>query len=297
MSAPDGLLRVASGELEVELLPELGGRMHRLRAFGRDLLRTPADPRAYRDEPFFWGGFVMAPWCNRIAAGRHAVGPATVDLRPNFPDGTAIHGQVDARRWDVVRPGTLRVEAGGDDWPWPYAVTQEWAVAGSALRLVLSLANAGTEPMPGGIGIHPWFLRPLEIEVAAASVYASNSESLPDPQPASGPHDLRVMRDVPPDLDATWTDLRLPDALRLRWSAAGVEATARISPTGAFLCAASPAHLGAVAVEPQTHAPDGLRRLLRGESGALEMIGPGDALTLEVELAFRRSSGGSAISR
>ena len=35
-------LVLGSDELEVVLLPELGGRIHRLRAFGTDLLRTPA---------------------------------------------------------------------------------------------------------------------------------------------------------------------------------------------------------------------------------------------------------------
>ena len=68
------VLRLGSDEVEVEILPGLGGRLHRLRAFGRDLLRTPEDLAAYRREPFFWGGFVMAPWCNRIEARPTSVG-------------------------------------------------------------------------------------------------------------------------------------------------------------------------------------------------------------------------------
>ena len=62
-------LHLGDGPLEAVLLPEAGARLHRLRAFGHDLLRTPSDADDHLREPFFWGGYVMAPWCNRLAAG------------------------------------------------------------------------------------------------------------------------------------------------------------------------------------------------------------------------------------
>jgi hypothetical protein len=37
-------------------------------------------------------------------------------------------------------------------------------------------------------------------------------------------------------------------------------------------------------VEPQTHAPAGVRRLQRGEPGALEILGAGATLALEIRL-------------
>ncbi len=60
-------LRVADGPLEAVLLPEAGARLHRLRAFGHDLLRTPSDPVDHLRDPIVWGGYLMAPWCNRLA--------------------------------------------------------------------------------------------------------------------------------------------------------------------------------------------------------------------------------------
>jgi hypothetical protein len=56
-----------------------------------------------------------------------------------------------------------------------------------------------------------------------------------------------------------------------------------------FIVAASPGEIDAVAVEPETHAPQGLRRLLRGEPDALTMLAPGERLELVMELAFKRS--------
>ena len=52
-------------ELDVTALPGIGCRLHRVRAFGVDVLRTPESPARHLDEPFFWGAYVMAPWTNR----------------------------------------------------------------------------------------------------------------------------------------------------------------------------------------------------------------------------------------
>jgi aldose 1-epimerase len=279
-------VQISSDELTIEVLPALGGRLHRLRAFGSDVLRTPDELDAYRSEPFFWGGFVMAPWCNRVAAGRQDVAGARLDLASSFPDGTAIHGQVQALAWQVAEPGTLRVEAGGDGWPWHYEVTQRLAVDGPHLRIELELTNHADGAMPAGIGIHPWFRRPLEVAFDADRVLVSNEESAPEPEHVRGDHDLRSMREMPVGLDATWTALHRPDVAELRWPDAGIGATLHVSREGGYLCAASPAAFGAVAIEPQTHAPNGLRRLVLGEPGGLQLLDPGATLRLDVELAF-----------
>ena len=62
-------LILASDELEVVALPAMGARIHSIRFRGHDLLRTPATLEQHRADPFFWGAFVMAPWCNRITPG------------------------------------------------------------------------------------------------------------------------------------------------------------------------------------------------------------------------------------
>jgi hypothetical protein len=51
---------------------------------------------------------------------------------------------------------------------------------------------------------------------------------------------------------------------------------------------ATPADPDATAVEVQTHAPDGMRRLLAGDPGALRWLEPGAELRLDVSLAVRR---------
>jgi aldose 1-epimerase len=281
-------IRIAGNDLEVIVLPEVGARLHALRAFGRDLLRTPEDPEAHRSDPFAWGGYVMAPWCNRVAAAPTEVGGHVVALQANIADGAAIHGQVSAVPWRVLGDGLFGVEAGGrDGWPWPYEVMFGVEIADDVLRLDLQLTNRARSPMPGGIGIHPWFMRPLEVAIHGDLVYPDNLASAPTPQPVAGATDLRALGDFPVGLDAAWTDLADPP-VELRWPAHGLAATWRVTGPTPHIVAARLADRDAVAIEPQTHAPQGLRRLLRGEPGALAMLDPDETLRLTIDLAFRR---------
>ena len=289
-------LRIGDGPIEAVVLPEVGARLHRLRAFGHDVLRTPADPGEHVRDPFFWGAYVMAPWCGRIAPGPVEVGTRRIALESNFPDGSAIHGQVYARRWDGGPErgsvGAFRIEAGGDAWPWTYEVTTRFEVVGTTLRIQMGLTNRTADPMPAGLGIHPWFRRPLEVAIRGEAVYASNVASRPDPEPVpvSGALDLREVGPMADDLDATWAGLaRTP--VELRWPDARIRASMRIAAPTSYVVAASPGYLDAIAVEPQTHAPQGIRRMLDGAPGGLAMLAPGATLDIGVELAFERMAG------
>ncbi len=275
------------GTVDVVVLPEVGARIHRVRAFGHDLLRTPQDSAEHLRDPFYWGAYVMAPWCNRIETGVLDIGSRRIALHSNFPDGSAIHGQVYARPWERVGDGALRVTGGGDGWPWTYDVGLRISVADRSVRIRLSLTNTSSDPMPAGLGLHPWFRRPLLVAIRGAAVFTRNAATEARPVPAHGPFDLRAVDEMPADLDATWTDLAEPP-VELRWPDQGVGATMRIASPTRHVVAASPGGLDAIAVEPETHAPQGLRRLLNGEPGGLTMLGPGRTLDLGVELAFER---------
>ena len=287
------LLRIADGDIELDVVPAIGARLHRLRAFGHDLLRTPHDLRPHTDDPYFYGSYPMAPWCNRVPAGPAVAAGRSIDLPASFPDGTAIHGQVARRAWDVISAATghasFRIQAGGDGWPWPYEVEQNVRIVGTALRLELRLTNRSDDPMPGGVGFHPWFRRPVEVSIAAASVHPSNLATAARPVPVAGILDRHRLEMMPDGIDATWTDLADPPVV-LHWPEPGIRATMTLDAPARFVVAASLPGTDAVAVEPQTHAPDGLRRLARVEPGGLTLLAPGATLTLRVELAFERSS-------
>lgn len=275
---------LAGDGIEVTVLPGIGARIHRLRAFGRDLLRTPPDVREHLRDPIAWGAYVMAPWCNRIVAGTTEVGQERVVLESNFGDGSAIHGQVFARSWDGIGEGRFEVAGGGDGWPWPYRAGLGIRIDGSSIQIDQSLTNEAGDAMPAGLGLHPWFLRPALLAIRGDRVEPDNTASQARPQAVTGRFDLRIPGPVPDDLDATWSGFDEP-AVEMRWSSLGVGLAMRIQAPTRFVAAATPAGLDAIAVEPETHAPQGLRRLLDGQPGGLAWLEPGETLRLTTRLA------------
>src|SRR5215471_8927723 len=112
-----------SDSLDLEVLPEAGARIHRLRAFGHDLLRSPPDPEVHLSDPFFWGGFPLVPWSNRVPGGKLVFRGKTYPLTLNFgPD--AIHGEGYGRPWSVSEPGVFAFEGGSFSFPWKYDAQQ-----------------------------------------------------------------------------------------------------------------------------------------------------------------------------
>lgn len=277
-------LKFSSDVLEVAVLPRVGARLHRIRAFGQDLLRTPFRAAAHELDPFFWGAYVMAPWCNRLDARRTRFGNRWVNLPANFPDGSAIHGQVYARPWQVDGRGRLSIRGGGDAWPWEYEVRMRIVVSGAGLHIGLELSNVDNEPMPAGLGIHPWFRKPLEFAIHGRQVMPDNLDPSSPLQAAVGEFDLRGLGDVPDDMDATWTDLADP-AVELLWPRKS-RAVMHLAARRRFVVAASPAALDAIAVEPQTHAPYGLSRLLGRQPGGLALLEPGETMSLQIGFLF-----------
>lgn len=285
--AATGELKFRSSNIELTVLPAVGARLHRLRVFGHDLLRTPADPREHESDPFFWGAFVMAPWCNRLAPGPTEICGRVVDLRSNFADGTAIHGQVYASPWEVAESGQLRTQGGDDGWPWRYATTLGIAIDDHQVRLEQTLTNLSDEPMPGGLGIHPWFVGHLRMAIHSGLVYPSNNPSAPEPIEVQRELDLRQPTEMAVGVDATWSQVSDP-AVDLWWPDAGLHCLMRALSATPHIVAANPGNRAAIAVEPETHAPQGLRRLLDGSPGALTLLGSGEVLRLTSVLEFER---------
>ena len=276
---------IGDGRLTLEVLPDVGARIHRIRLDGNDLLRTPADLARHLDDPWFWGSYPMAPWCNRLPPVPTEVAGRILDLPANFPDGTAIHGQVDQAPWQQVGDAVYRIRGGEDSWPWPYEVEQSFAIDGIRLDYALRLTNLSDAPMPAGIGIHPWFAKPVAIAIQATAVFPDNLATEALPVPVAGALDRGRLEPFPDGLDATWVDVGEPPIV-LAWPGPGIGCTITFEAPTRVVTAASPAIVDAVAVEPATHAPAGIRRLLNGEPGGMSLLGAGETMELRVRFDF-----------
>lgn len=250
------ILVFESDVMRAEVLPELGGRLHRLQAFGVDLLRTPDDVERHRLEPFFWGSYPLVPWCNRLPGGRLEFDGRTVQLPVNFPDGSAIHGFAYEAPWRVVTDSYLEfTHRGSEGYPWPFVAGQHVEVEGNRFGLTLALTNVGDTDLPGGIGIHPWFTT-ATIELHADRLVSLGPDRIPDgapPRPVEGRFDLRREVPVPWGVDDIWTDLRARHA-HFSWPEHGLRARFSWSLDGGadHVVVAAFEDFGAVAVEPQT---------------------------------------------
>jgi aldose 1-epimerase len=149
--------------------PADGGRMASLVVDGHELLVTEGAG------PIRWGCYPMAPWAGRIRDGRFSFRGRAVELPLNH-EGHAIHGTVFDRPWTVTGPGAMTVDL-GPSWPFRGRVTQRFALDDDGLRVELTLE--ADEPMPAVVGWHPWFRRPVELEIDPQRMYERGPDGLP----------------------------------------------------------------------------------------------------------------------
>lgn len=161
-----GFVPMAAGPWRADLAPERGGRMARLRFGESDVL----EPITNWDPPGrAWPGaglYPLAPYSNRIENGLLQAGEREVQLAVHaFAKPHALHGPAHRRPWmlEAADPDevSLRLDYEADeDWPWAFEARLVYAFRDDACVTTLSLRNRAAEPMPAGLGLHPFFHAP-----------------------------------------------------------------------------------------------------------------------------------------
>lgn len=284
------LVDITSGDVELVLAPNAGGRIHSLRVGGVDILRTPASVDLHRSEPFLWGSYPLVPWCNRIPEGK-LLFDERVYQQPLNLGSFAAHGRALSSRWQYDTNGEMVFSDPGDhQFPFPYRAVQQFQFLDSGIGISLSIENTGVTRMPAGLGIHPWFESSggMKVLLPADEVFPSEG-NIPTgpPEKVEGDRDLRVFRKPKDGIDECWTGLfgreiglhRLRDDISIRLG---------FSSNIDFVVLASIPSLEAIAIEPQTHAVDGHARRERGEPGGIEILEPGEQMTVSYQIGILR---------
>lgn len=234
------MISLWAGDARATVDPVAGGRLASLELDGEERLVTEGDG------PTQWGCFPMAPWAGRVREGRFRWAGVDHQLPLRLPPH-AVHGTVLDRQWTVVaeeeRGVTLEIEL-GPDWPWPGRAVHELRLAPHRLDLRLEV-HAEEEPFPASCGWHPWFRRPVELDLEATSLWHRDGSGIPTGELVPAPATTEA-------LDDCLTGLRRPP--RLRWPD-GVQLEVR-SNCEHLVVFTQPEH--AVCVEPQTGPPDAL---------------------------------------
>jgi aldose 1-epimerase len=280
---------LTSGPLRLELSPSIGGSICAFEWIGgggpRSILRKCHSPP---EKVLDACCFPLVPYVNRIRGGRFTFRGREVTLKPNMAgDPSPLHGQGWLNPWTVEERThdravlTYRHEPG--EWPWAYDARQDFSLDQGGFSVRLTCRNTDGDPMPCGLGEHPYFdCGPdTRIDTRVDCAWTVDENVLPVAKvPAEGRFDLRDRAPCGQDLDngfggwggeARMTDPSWPYELRLS------------SPEARFFQLYSPARGGIFVAEPVTHAnaalnhpesewPElGMRVLKPGESMSLDM--------------------------
>lgn len=156
-SGADYGLRAAGYEAAVT---EVGGRLRLLTYQGRPLV----EPFGTGELAPFYRGAVLAPWPNRIGAGRYEFGGAEHQLPvTEVARNAALHGLVAWAGWQAQVKTETEVTLGCRIWPqsgYPFLVDLRvsYALAADGLTITLTATNGGDRAAPYGCSIHPYLV-------------------------------------------------------------------------------------------------------------------------------------------
>jgi aldose 1-epimerase len=291
--------------LRLTVMPELGASIVGLelyhQGFWLPLMRPTAPATLVGRLSTDTSSYLLAPYSNRIRDGRFGFAGKIYQLRPNWVDGQqTLHGEVHARGWASQRLEENTLHCGFDsrnfqdvNFPFPFAVEMQYSLYQDGVQIYTALQNVGPQPMPAGLGHHPYFMRHLNrssdalLSFRAQRVYLTDATCIPTRPPEAIPLSLDFSRPRPIGLSLLdhvftgWDGL-----LSLEWPGLGWRMDLRADPLFSHLVVFT-APDGSVALEPVTHATDGFNRMAQGWSDTgVRVLEPGERMEGTVRMTF-----------
>jgi aldose 1-epimerase len=286
---PSDTLTLSSPHLELQLSPSIGGAISRLAylAAGNatSILRDSHTPL---ENVLGAASFPLVPYVNRVRDGSFIFRGQSVSMAPNMAgDPSPLHGHGWLNPWSVEEASESRAvlsyRHAPDEWPWSYEARQEFRIEEAVLWIGLTCRNTSGEPMPCGLGQHPYFPCSAStlIETGVTHAWTVDEQVLPvEKVPASGRYDLSNRLICGQDLDngfGGWSGRALMDdpawPFELELSSLQARFFQIYSPASGGIFVAEPvSHANAAMNAPEADWPElGLRVLDPGEEMRLDM--------------------------
>jgi aldose 1-epimerase len=283
---------------QVGILPETGASIAfaRMRYSGAwiDVLRPTAE--ADYSNPSKASSFLMLPWANRIRDGILRFEGQSWQLQTTKDDGTARHGDVRKRVWQVLEISDTGIRMSLSSWNFPdfnfpFRLSAELSFHLEASEFVweVSLKNDDERSFPAGFGFHPYFMRHGEtwLQIPCAQHYLLKN-AMPDAGPiAVSPElDFRVPRPITETIRfddlLCACDKDVPIRLIYKDWQTAVEIQADSIYEHVILYSADD---GTIAIEPQTNANDGFNLRENGiANGGIFVLQAGESVKAAIRL-------------
>jgi aldose 1-epimerase len=274
------LVTLRARDARLEIAPRDGGAFVGWSLSGRDLLRRPPDGCC---DPLASGCFPLAPFSNLITGGGFSFQGSFHPLARNHPlEPEPIHGdawlapwEVDALRGNRALLSYAHKAAWG--FPFRYRIVQDILLQARSLRIGLELTNVGSEAMPAGLGLHPYFCRAPGARLQA--VHQGRWE------------DSHVVPDSRFVIAESFGSQSL-DVCYVGWSgtahlaSAAVAVSINASPSARALVVYAPEPADFVCIEPVTHVNDGFNAAAAGvRDTGVRTLQPGESMSLDVVIS------------
>jgi aldose 1-epimerase len=264
-----------------------------------ELLRRWTTPQP--GDPFESAAFALAPYSNRIRAGRFSFQGRDVRLPLNRPpERHSIHGLGWQTAWRPLhvreQEATLQFRHDAGAWPWAFSATQHFGLEPSRLTVALALTNESDSAMPAGLGWHPYFPRTPRTQLTAdvQAMWLTDDEVMPTTL-AAPPPEADLSRGVLVDavaLDNCFVGWRRRAVIE--WPEADTRVVMTSEAPLDVLVAYTPRGRPFFCAEPVSHVTDAFNLAAEGRPDAgARTLEPGETLravvTLKVEQSARSS--------
>ncbi|WP_119157378.1 hypothetical protein [Caldimonas tepidiphila] len=290
----DGIIELAAGRARLHVAPWLGGRATACLledgAGGVTTLLHPCPELAPGTDLTFWpkgGLYPLVPYHGRIAHARlpHEGGLVQLESHPEARPHT-LHGTGHRHPWTVLERGggSVRLAYGHEPdahWPWRYRAELMYELGRDSLRASLQLFNTGEQPMPAGIGLHPYLAGgdDVRLEFDATERWLPTADTLnAGPVPLEPRHEFHRMAPMPHSSSFTMFYGGWSGGMRVTRSI-GSPVRLAASESLSHLVVFRPTGPGYFCIEPASHTVDAFSLHAAGIPGTgARTLTPGESL-------------------
>jgi aldose 1-epimerase len=293
----------ATHRTEVSIAPSLGNIAYELKVNGKNAFWLPSGSlAALKARPMLCGNPFLAPWANRLDQDAFFANGLKFRLNPdlgNFrrdPNRKPIHGLLAfSPDWKIAAmqadSGSARLTSRLEFWkhpelmaqfPFAHTIEMTYRLRDGVLEVETVLENHSVEPMPVGIGYHPYFQLPdtprdrWKVHLAARDHLVLSKELIPtgERKPVEFPDPVSL---AGTQLDDVFSGLVRDDSGRAAFSVEGDHEKLSViyGPKYTVAVVYAPAGRNFICFEPMSAVTDAFNLAQAGVYKELQSVPPG----------------------